>query len=291
MGPPLSGVPGAWRLMSDTMSSSRQYEVLHIRPARVSDSREASPSTAMDALLESLPLGIEISPDVYDGLARLCTPAPTGPQAVVVSMDCVGPPEMKLFTLLSSARRGLPVFVYGDEFQEAKIARAIESGATGRATEDVLRSLSPAAAPASLEFDEAVTGSGPMESSAGWTTVPKADADTGSTDEGLEDEKADPPVCEEEKITPEVKSSSVRVPWLRYADAPARTAPPRQQPSPDEDEGTRQLEPDAPESSASAPLLTDEELRALLEDDIASIAPREPPGAGVDDPATEEESS
>ena len=239
----------------------------------------------MDALLESFSpaLEIETSHNVYDGLARLCAAGLTGPRAVVVCVDCVGPPEMEFFAILSSVRQGLPVYVYGPEFQEARITRALESGATGRASEDVLRSLVPAAVAVSPPVEEAEAVPEPIR-------MPDADAGPRPEHEVLDEAETVAPISEVEASVPKPGGKVARVPWMRYEDGPIRTAPPRPAPPDDEDREVGQEDQGTPEPPTHTPLLTDEELRALLEDDIASIAPAEPSDPADDGPVSEEDS-
>ena len=67
----------------------------------------------------------------------------------------------------------------------------------------------------------------------------------------------------------------VRFPWLRYADKPVRCAPPSATSTSDEN-NEPVADREQPQIRLQQPLLTEEELQALIgEDDIAAIAPQE----------------
>lgn len=102
-------------------------------------------------------------------------------------------------------------------------------------------------------------------------------------------EYAEAPEIEESAVPPEEGTAAPRVPWLRYNDQPvrmgpgARTAP--QAPvrsaaengaAPGEAPPVKPpASPGAARPGGYAPLLSDEELRALLEDDVSALTPRD----------------
>jgi hypothetical protein len=73
---------------------------------------------------------------------------------------------------------------------------------------------------------------------------------------------------EDKRGTEEEPDAPARVPWLRYTDGPSRVAPSR---NPTELPANTGTEKDADEplpASSAEPLLTPEELAALMSDDI-----------------------
>jgi hypothetical protein len=193
---------------------------------------------------------------VYRGLARLLGPPAVPPRAVIVCLDGLGTPEFEFFSILSRVRRDLKVYVYGSAGAEARIAKAVECGATGSVTEEVLSELA----------------GGPL-------CPPEAEAPV-RTPERRNDiavAPADPPPDPADQtprtMAEEDARKPARVPWLRYGDRPARVAP-----------SHRELPPQAPNPNPQTPnpprsyepLLTEEELQALMSDDIAAIAADEP---------------
>jgi len=209
----------------------------------------------LESTSDALP-ATDFCSDVYRALAKLLNAAGDAYVGVVVQLDGVGPRELAFFSILARSRRGLRILVQAGAGGESKIAKALQAGATGVLTAEFWREFAPRPAmPAPIEVR--VTADPP--------TVQLAPPESDPGVETVEEDEA-PPVEEDSEDTP----SSPRVPWLRYADGPQRAAPPvRKPPAPI---------PPAPAPSAPAPdyepLLTDEELEALLSDDISAIAPR-----------------
>jgi hypothetical protein len=225
-------------------------------------------------LLKASALDVQVCGDVYRGLARLGRGGTDAPKAVLVCADDLGSPELEFFSITSRLGCGAVVYVYGDGRSEARVARAIELGATGRADEQVIRTLGSAAPlpepSASRDTGETVQ----VESTATGAERPETPTETGSPVESTVQTPAEvlPEPQKVEECEREVRESPVRVPWLRYGSTPERTPPQRHrsrsdQPAPVESSKRR--------PSVHEPLLTEEELQALIGDDIASIAPRE----------------
>ncbi len=275
-------------------------DILHIHPELGEE------AARINKLLESTSLVVEVCGDVYRGLARLCTwkPSPAGerstPVAVVVCVDDLGPAEVEFFSIVARLRRGVPVYVYGSPQHDSRTAQAVELGATGRATEEAFRSLASAAVPPRVEpemvdgqAEDAVPGAAVaeailpeplLEGPAPLEPAPVQPVEVEPT--AAEPDEA---VVEHPEKTEEVRPPGrARVPWLRYADQPVRTAPPRETPKPaapaaeEPDEG-RPADQEPPSRRPRAPLLTPAELQALIGDDIAAIAPQEPEESGADD--------
>jgi len=209
--------------------------------------------------------------DVYSGLAQVCalgTPAeghaepPNGELLVVVCVDGLGAAEMEFFGLVRRVAPGASVYVYGRPGSTKQIALAVKRGAIGQWSGGA----------------EGIEGTREQGIERG-------------KDQGIEGGR-------EEDGEEEDRSRPVRVPWLRYADAPRRGAPPRGVKSNEIPEGvapgparidpedveldreSAEVDPeemgsdaelsefDAKEPdesrSVAAPLLTEEELRALI---------------------------
>ncbi len=284
--------------------------VLHIRPdlpGRRSPDRSTAldwEADSVDALLESASLRVAACPDVYRGLARLLSAASQTPAAVIVCVDELGPREMEFFSIVSRRRPGLLVYVYGRPRFESRLTQAVGLGAAGRVTEEAILRLAAADTPPpvqesheqppskSVAADKPVTqetfssdepplprqpaqpgdrASADLEG----TDVPAVEppaADSSRGGEDSEPQPSEPRPFEPQPIEPQPSEQVVRVPWLRYADRPARTGPRKPPPLPTED--PTESAPEGPPRELPEPLLTDEELRALIgEDDIAALAP------------------
>lgn len=262
-------------------------KILHIRP---------EPATAtvvgdMDTLLAAAFLDVDSCGDVYRGLARLGRSESDAPHAVIVCVDGLGAAEMEFFSLISRVRRGVNVYVYayphGGERSSTRVARAIELGATGQATEDVIRRLAETVTQPTVRADlEDVPADdrSPTQTFVETTAAPLPIAKSPDA-EALEESApvvAHEPLgagpdqldADEEPADNDALDGPVRVPWLRYNDGPDRAAPRRREPLAADPAIT------GPATSPSAPrrpLITDEELQALLGDDIAAIAPDDQP--------------
>ena len=247
---------------------TRGSRVLHIRPG-------TSPSASadkIDAWLRAAAVDVEVCGDVYRGLARILRRGTEAPSAVLVCIDDLGSAEFEFFSLAAASRSSAKVYVYGDERWESRVARALDLGAAGRATEQVIRTLVPPPARAeplpSPEPKKVV----PTEREALPEPFP-APANLAGTVEPIAQEPKGPlSRGEEAPRQGEARESAVRVPWLRYGSTPSRTPPSRQHVRP---EPPAPAPPHRPPPADREPLLTEEELRALIGDDIAAIAPAE----------------
>ena len=251
--------------------------VLHIRPdplgAMPADgsTTQVSEAASVDALLESASLRVAACPDVYRGLARLLSAGPETPVAVIVCVDELSPGEMEFFSIVAGRRQASLVYVYGLPRCESKLTQAVGLGAAGRVTEEVIRRLAAVDTPPSVP---ATRDQPPQESVAGDRPV---------TDETV---PSDQPSELGPEAQPDDSEQAVRVPWLRYTDRPARTGPGNQPPPSAEDPA--EPGPEVPTRTSPEPLLTDEELRALIgEDDIAALAPEQPDPLWPDKPSGE----
>ena len=244
------------RVVADA-SNTLRHRVLHIRLQPPSSLESGSCRSPLDKLLAASPLETEWCPDVYRGLARLFGPPSAPPRAVIVCLDGLGTPEFEFFSILSRVRRDLKVYVYGSAGAEARIAKAVEFGATGSVTKEVLSELAG--------------GPPPLPEAEAPVRTPERRNDTAAA-------PADPPPDPADQtpmrmVEEEDARKPARVPWLRYGDRPARVAPAARTPAP---QPSPSVDRPSPRTTSFEPLLTEEELQALMSDDIAAIAADEP---------------
>ena len=212
-------------------------------------------------------------------------------EAAAVPADVAGkPPEPRPAGTVPGERPGLRVSVSDDaRVAPVKPITAVRpkteqpatvQPTTGQPTPEELRSEQPAMPPAEAEpaaaeppgFEQTPTDPGPLRSSDRDETPPAVAS----------------PLSPDERAA-EGSEDAARVPWLRYEGRPTRTAPQRRPPT---SEQTKQS--DRPSSGTDSPtgrtgspepLLTEEELRALMGgDDIASIGPEQRKAPPVEEP-------
>ncbi len=291
-----------------------EEDVLHIRPELPLRGPGGAAIRAVEGMLAAASLQPQIFPDVYRGLARLCSADSSTSKstrqwrAVIVCVDNLAPAELEFFSVLRRKHPDLPVYVYGMEHFESRIQQAIGRGATGRVNEAVIRPLADAARVRATETRE-LSGEASEATAESLPRGPRILSDESETVEAairivdelevdtpedveVEDLGARAPEEEEDSSATESYEEEdaeldadddevrgpARVPWLGYSDGPARrspgrTPPPSVEASPPPAKG---LEEEARE--ISEPLLTEDELQALLGgelDDIAAIAPEE----------------
>ena len=230
----------------------------------------------MSARLTATGLDVRDVSDVYRALARIGSAGSNSPLAVVVCADDLTTAELEFFSIVGRIHRSVAVYVYGRSSARERIAQAIDMGATGELTDDVIRTLADtttstpstgdddaAAAPASLHSED-------IEDAARRFWKDQSESSAESTQRT--GEVREPP------------SDPARFPWRRYEDAPKRKPPSQGQPTSFSKREDEQPDPSIP---VHEPLLTDEELRALIGDDPATAlsddgAPR------IDDRAADE---
>jgi hypothetical protein len=208
---------------------------------------------------------------------------------VIVSLDTLEHAELEFFGTVARCLPHLPVLVYSPSGQGELLIQALELGATGPATAESLRELAnrlttPAAALPTEEIavDEEAERLPPTPTPMAAFTVDESptvlddefdleaepedpDGDGLGDDElGSDDFQDDVQHDGEDdgQDDSEVPRGPVRVPWLRYADVPARSGPPTAPQS-------EPIEPATPSPAGGdidkhTPLLTEEELRALM---------------------------
>ena len=275
------------------IQTSPLVDLVHIRPGFPGESER------IDRLLEATGLRVAVFTDVYRGLARLARLAKDGEarsmlRAVLVQVDDLGPPEMEFFSITSRVLARTPVLVYGSDRVQSRVEKALECGATDRASPEIITRL--AARDADSTDDRAADRE---------ALAPSPTAQPGEVGVDLEAQATDVvprPVAMPEVVRndpppsvdqPEDETAAAtRVPWLEYEKRPVRRAPRHIAPQPT---GAVELKEDHPPDEASArkgpdtpePLLTEEELQALIGDDISSIAPSEAAPNGIEDQAEE----
>ncbi|MCH9003044.1 MAG: hypothetical protein IIC02_10765 [Planctomycetes bacterium] len=265
-------------------------DLVHIRPGFPGESER------IDELLEATGLRVAVFTDVYRGLARLARLAQDGEarsllRAVLVQVDDLGPPEMEFFSITSRVLARTPVLVYGSDRLQSRVELALERGATDRASPEIITRL--AAHGAASTNDDTADRDAPAPMPMAQPGQPGVDLESDAATEPVafpEVVRDDPPPRTDQ---PENETTApTRVPWLDYENRPVRQAPRHSAPQP-----TSAVEPkedDQPEEasarkrpSATEPLLTEEELRALMGDDISSIAPSEAEPNEIAGPAEE----
>ena len=273
---------------------SSTITVLHIRP----EAQSSVSADNFDDLLAAAPFQVDTCEDVYRGLARLCRGGDEAPCAAIVSVDGLGPAELEFFSIASRTSRGVGVYVYGTKRSADRIAKAIELGATGRATAEVIQSVTALAVPPTPArlVSPSASGAG-SDKAAPQPTAPtkRLSFEAPATDApservaAISDGPASPPsdtpssADSSDREGPDESArtgSPARVPWLSYHDRPKRTAPRQREPARDEPVAAEHTET---RPSSHEPLLTEAELQALIGDDIAAIAPDEDLDVAGDD--------
>lgn len=253
--------------MADASNTIRP-RVLHIRPQLPASPPAVPCRDPIGELLAGFPFDTQWCGDVYRGLAGLLRPSSDPPQAAIVCLDGLGAAEFEFFSIVSKLRRNLKVFVYAAARSQSRMARAVELGATGPVTREALAELRAAPPVSSTVEAPARVSERVMEHLASPAIAQHGHA---SVDHATPPAPAEQPRVDEDDVR-----KTARVPWLRYTDRPTRVAPPRREPPPKVlDPGPQKPTP----THSYEPLLTEEELRALMSDDIVPVAEDEPQSA------------
>ena len=276
-------------------------------PSRVLHIRSSPCSAPMTDPLAALSAGSSPEVDecghVYLGLARALADEDESIHAVVVCLDDLTKDEFELFTILGQRRRDVRLYVYSQAPGDDRVARAIALGATAQLTEQIVDQLSQAgativtpehhrrepvdAAAKRTATDEPATGQ-PASESLGHAEQPPKIEELPIVQER---ETAPPPVTNSAHDGAGETPDRPRVPWQSYENKPERQKPsspseraqsqPPMHVAPAKDE----FEPSPPTRQRSyEPLLSSEEMQALMSDDISAIAP-EPRKSSSDDSA------
>lgn len=227
--------------------------ILHVRPLV---GRSAC-ADAMDGRLADANLTVDSCFDVYRALARTCKSPDGTLRALIVSLDALGTSELEFFSVVARARPNLPVYIYGETATAARRAGALASGASGEATDDVIDRLA---------------GQRPIELGTPRQDVqpPEVVAESRMTAEESDDPMSD--ADESARHDDDDFGRAVQVPWLSRKDGPVR----RQPQGPVRTEDSKCVD-DGEEKRAAIgdlhePLLTEEELQALIGDDALEFS-------------------
>ncbi len=243
---------------------------------------------AMDDTLRSASLDVISVGDVYRALARLCRNERNAFGGVVVCVNGLAPDDLEFFSIISRACPGLAVYVYGNDRSEWRMAKAIDLGARGATAQEVIRALTSAEPTGAIEpKGDTATAPKPAEPAPAAESAPAVAVTPAvePTPRLLPTDHKDAKEDSEEDRTPvdgdadEPVSNSVRVPWLRYGERPLRTAPGSKSPP---DRTPPSVERPLPVIKPHQPLLTDEELKALMGGDIAPADSGERDPSGTD---------
>jgi len=251
--------------------SDQRAIILHIAAPVCAENNSAESQTIGQWISDS---GAEIAgcPDVYLGLVRLLR-SPKSCGAAIVCVNDLSTPEFEFFSILARACRDFPVLVYGSHAPQ-RVIQALENGAKALATREAVldlcaslqrRVIGVGADTATPAPPHAVERTEPIDLPHSVAGIAEAKIAPESTD--LAEETGDPEIDEASD------SSGVRVPWLRYTESPVRQGPPT-----DRIERDRPVRPGDPVSDSGTndqsyePLLTAEELAALLGDDPDDLA-------------------
>lgn len=224
--------------------------------------------------------------DVYRALARI---GKRPPAAVVAAVDWLSAPELEFFEILARSHAERPVYVVGAARARGKIDRAVACGASGLATlDEFVAELSPCAAEAAdstPSVDLSPPPASPPRERGDIPFAPTGNVFDAELDRRLSeaaesvasetDDFDDPSDLPEragrmfdegddasDDLSDDHTDTPVRVPWLTYESSPRRIPPTRVPPNGDS------VEPETPkDADDDPPLLTPEELEALLADD------------------------
>ena len=223
-------------------------------------------------------------PDVYRALARVCGCWRDGFVAIVVCLDRLAASQFEFLEIVSHRRGSAPLYVYAGDAARSKIELAVRLGAKEEINAETIEHVLMAASPAASALQEApepengqlapaaepacevargaagdVPGEVPAELQAPIplepeTAIPPPPETAQPSAPAAEVPSEAPPPPADTEVRK--RTSSVRVPWLRYEGGPQRT-PPKNTTGP-----VKMPEPSVSESEP--PLLTPEEIKALM---------------------------
>lgn len=204
------------------------------------------------------------APDVYRGLALLLTRA--RPRLVVVCLNGLSSAEMEFFKHAARRREPMDLWVHSGDFTTRLVEEAIHAGASGLITRQRLDDMLEYAIHRPMDACAAVSQT---------QATPSRERDESSTltvhPREIDEEIAEPqPIHQDDQRRHDQEDvqtdqAPVRVPWLRRAGTPSRTAPGQSSGVRSASREPRRLDPLV---GRNAPLLTEQELRALLDDDV-----------------------
>jgi len=210
----------------------------------------------MEAALRAAHCEVVGCPDVYRALARLGGSERGQFCAVIVCVDLMDTAQSEFFQLAVRRHRRVPVYVYGQAHAQSKLELAQHLGAKDTIRPETVDKALPYFAPTPAVRQEVAPAASARSEPAAEPTAEPAPEDLAAPGEVTD--SGDRSAGEQEE-----PSRPVRVPWLRYDGGPTRLPPKRTpasaKPSPPAE---RELEPEPP-------LLTPEELAALMGDSEA----------------------
>jgi len=292
------------------MSDERSQKVLPVLHVHSSARERGSDGGGSAMITSRIGFRAAPSPDVYRALARLGHDVQGDIRAAIVCVDELLPPEFEFFSLVSRLRPDVKVYVYGRRRARRGIEEALTRGATAELSDRILDDF--AGHDAALHSDNRAPpeglGSAVIEKAGhepNFEPEPMREAITSPLESPAGTVGDEDPLDEDERVEEEVGQSdgdsagAARVPWMRYAGGPIRTRPspsqadktpleacrfeevdddgePLADAAHDPSTSMRPAEPRRPPSSRRPyePLLTDEELRALIGDNGPSPAPQ-----------------
>ncbi len=263
--------------------------LLWLCPAASSGRSATGKIAAIEQSLVASARPVQTVHSVYHAMLHLIRGSTKSYKAAIICVDGIEHAELEFFTILAQQNACPPVYAYGHERSLPKLGKAVELGATGEATLDLVQQLvaievapQPPSTPdikdpepTTLERQLLAATPKPEPD----TTEPEPDETAPAITDDVADQTPPPPTRQPDETEPTIADAEradtadetetpVRVPW-RNDDTTARRAP-RRQPPP------QRTPPAANESGAEqdnasqyepGPLLTEDELRALIGDD------------------------
>jgi len=210
--------------------------------------------------------------DVYHALASLLRDE-IARCAVFVNVDHLEPEEFEFFSIVARRKELPPVYVFGAGDAADAMRRAVQLGAAGHATVELIRTglVHQASSEQASALENSARNAADREPLVGGT------ATITSEPEAEPAPPLDEPVDRGEDAAPDDADEDtgdgapeLRVPWRDYEDHPERQAPTRRPP----DDLPDRAEPGEQGDTHHEPLLTQEELRALIGTDGDRDDPR-----------------
>lgn len=226
--------------------------------SEVADAGSDGAAGRLERALADANATVERVRDVYHALATLLTDG-IDRCAVFVNVDNLEPEEFEFFWIVARRKEMPPVYVVGAGDAADAMRRAVQLGAAGHATAELMRTVLVEQVPgreAPAPGDSAPDGADRESSVGGTATIT-------SEPEGEPASSLDEPLDRGEGAVSDDAGEGapeLRVPWRDYEDHPGRQAPTRRPP---EDTADR-AQPEEQGESVHEPLLTQEELRALI---------------------------
>ncbi|MEK6799479.1 MAG: hypothetical protein AABZ12_10970 [Planctomycetota bacterium] len=221
-------------------------------------------SVGVCGFLEANRTWIDLVDNAYVGLARLLKPTGAGFRHAIVRVDRLLPAEFEFFRLAARNRPDVATYVYGGANSASLLNEAIQAGAEGTLTEDVLRRIEVETERGEPKATEEAPSPCPLPRGRGRGVEDEPPHPARSPENGGEGLKTKPPrlaafsqeerelreaVSEgERELRPSVSenegsevrvdeegdsesashdeaSRPIRVPWLRYGNQPPRKGP------------------------------------------------------------------